>query len=395
MPSTNFRDYRWLIDSLIDAGEQGLSLNQLNQQYQLDWQSENQERKKNGLPGLKQTLKRKFNPIKHNTFSNWRAQIYKLFGIIVDTPKYDNYYVITNPHLWDSPSSLKDLVQILVDEELRGYNPKPPTNIRRGRRAKVQTQTFGIVTGFLNKDDFFKYGTPQFGYDEIDIPEMVDIIRFTMVIGEALVIHYSKTRNGSPKSSRKTSYVFEPQEIKQINGRWYVGGNIYPYGHRNLATKTTYDVEQIRLSDIEDVMSPPRYEITEEFDMYSILPTDWKEQFDPNKVVSMETRVAWNIFEKQPFCQAQEKIVGGKEGLSDKYKIYVLPNEDFLLQYFSYGDEVSVFMPRNKVSETGLEISKEQVAWLQQTKNKIMPFNEKELIVKSFSENDKEEEKKL
>lgn len=376
MASTNFRDYRWLIDTLVDAGEKGLSLKELNRQYQLDWKSENEERKRKNLPELKQTLKRKFNPIKHNTFSNWRVQIYKLFGFIVDTPKYDNYYVIMNPHLWESPSSLKDVVQILVEEELRGYDNKIPTNIKRGRRRKVQTQTLSMVTGLMTGDNFFQYGTPQLGYDEIDIPSMVDIIRFAMVIGEALVIHYGKTRNGSPKSSRKVPYVFEPQELKLIHGRWYVGGNIYPYGHRNLTAQTIYDVEQIRLFDLEDPMSPPRYQINEEFDMYSILPLDWEKQFDPNKVVTMEIRVAWKIFEQQPFCQAQEKIAGGKAGISDKYKIYVLPNEDFLLQYFSYGDEVSVFMPRNKVSKTGLEISKEQLAWLQHTKKIIMPFNE-------------------
>lgn len=379
MASTNFKNYMWLIDTLIGAGEQGLTLRQINDQYQLDIKEENLDRLRNGLPPVKERFTRHFEPISGKTFINWRAQIFRLFGIEINTPVYDNRYVVMNPEIWEKMQTLKEIVKILTEEEERGYKYTPLPYKKRGRKSKSTSMLTNLMCGLGEVE----YDVSQFDFNNQSIPEMVDVVRFSMAIGESLIINYGKTRNQRGKILERHPYIFEPQQLKKINERWYVGGFIYPYGRRDLCTKTIYDAEQIRLYDNtgEDFVAP-RYELSEEFDIYSIIPKNWEQTFDATKVVAMYLRVAWNIFEKHPFCQAQEKIKGGKAGLSDKYKIFTLPNADFLLQYFAYGDEVTVFTPRNKDVETGLEISKEQVAWLQHAKNEILPFNEKRIIVK-------------
>ena len=372
MANINLRELRWLIETLIEAGEDGMNIRNLNYHYNKDRETENRERKMSGLPSIPERLKHHFEAIKHNTLHYWRSKIYVLFGIVIESPNNDGVYIIKNPEVWEEQKTLKQIVTIMIEENKRSYQAGALPKQKRGRKPKA------LLTGFMSRfsndyfDDYYEDSEEKediFGYVDQSLPEMVDMIRFSMTMGESLIIKYSKTLNGSSGALRKISFVFEPQKLKEINGRWYVGGNIYPYGKRDKVIPTTFDVEQIKLADLEDGILVPRYELNEAFDMYAVLPEGWNELFNPNKVVSMYVRAAWNIFENKPFCQSQEKLDGGTEGLSDKYKLFVLPNEDFMLQYFSYGDEVSAFSPRNEENKTELDISKDQVSWLLRAKN--------------------------
>lgn len=98
-----------------------------------------------------------------------------------------------------------------------------------------------------------------------------------------------------------------PEQLKLINGRWYVVGNIYEYGNIETSKIVIYDVGRIRLCEDED-LEMPTYTINESFDIYNLLPSDWTEHFNPDKVVSLYLNTTDRFLEDTPFCSIQEIV---------------------------------------------------------------------------------------
>lgn len=346
MATTNYISYKCVIDVLENGDKRGYTLDYLNREYKLYIDELNVERRRKKMPPVQPLY-----PIKRTTFYNWRVQIWKQFGLIINTPVEDNRYVLTNPELLDENKTLRDMLEHLVQDEERGFETGTLTFSKRGRKPKQQA---GTGMGFISSGfECICYDDPQFGYQYTQEPETVEMIQFSMALGEALVIR-----------RRERNFVFEPQQLVRINDRWYVAGYSYQYGETDPKRHlTVYDVERLQLAKEEDIINP-HYRVRDGFDIYSSLPADWNEHFNPDKVVSLYLRAAGVYLDRYPFCQAQEKIEGYQSILHNLYKVYVKPDRNFFVQYMAYGNEVRVFCPYKKIKKTDLDISEQQIMYL-------------------------------
>lgn len=383
MALTNYCVYKWLIFLLEkETDEQNcMTLEKISEHYRKDWndiykKEDGKTGRLNLGPQEKETKKKDSKGewhrvyIESNTFLNWRYAIYKEFGLLIQQPivkgVVQNRYYLSNPELLDGNSTLREMIEHLVNDEQRGFEAKTLLTVSpRGRKPKAAGVggTMGFVMAGTNDcpEDVI-----QFGYQEE--PEMVDFIRFLMTIGEALVINYGKL--GSIEKLDR--YVLEPQQLKCINGRWYVIGNLYEHGNPGSSRVSIYDVERIQICEDEDVVNP-RYTVVEGYDVYTsdLFPADWTEYFDPDKVVSMYLGTLGDVIEKHPFCQTQMKV----DSLFGRlYKVYLKPDKDFFIQYMAYGIELVAYNPyeEQQIERTPIDLSDDQIGYLRKLKREMM-----------------------
>ena len=392
MALTNYRAYKWLIELLDECPDEryGMTLEQIDKAYVADYRkiynsSIPSSKTRTGITSKKKVFLKDHNEsvtLTYHTLINWRNAIWKEFGLIiwhpvikkkvnkeingikeeVEVEVVPNSYVLVNKELLNETKTLRETLEHLAEDEQRGYMAKSPFNVtNRGRKPKKPKDTETETMGFISLNDGQEYPDWQLGYKEE--PELVDIIRFSMSIGEALVI-----RNG------KKNVVLESQELKPINGRWYVIGNQYEYGDddKESSQLVVYEVEDIQLSEDEDV-SGPDYKVVKDFNSTHLMPWDWNKHFLPENVVSMYIRVRSSIFEIKPFCDTQVKVGEEKIGnLTDYiYKIYVKPNKDFLLPYLAYDDtRVKVCEAPDDTVKSDTDISEEQIKYLRSIKRR-------------------------
>lgn len=402
MALTKFREYKWLIELLEkETNEQNcMTLKEINQRYR--WEREEIYKKADdsksgyihyGLPERKVKLKDENGNvildengkpkvtyedpvINSKTFLNWRHAIYRQFGLLIQQPVekekigqiiYEfvkNKYYLANPELLDNDSTLRKTIERLANDEGRGNEEKSPLTVSpRGRKKKVEgvserTLTMGFFSAGVTDMDYASTN-PQFGYQ--DEPEMVDIIRFLMTIGEALVI-----------KNRGKNCVFEPQDLKCINDRWYVAGNIYEHkGDAEDTRLVIFDIDTIKICEDED-LETPLYKLVEGFDLTHLIPWDWNKHFNQENIVSLYLDVTGNKFESQPFCPTQMKVMEKGKGLIRRniYRIYVKPDRNFILQYLATGDNVIVYNPHNEIPRTPTDITDEQIEYLRKLKRR-------------------------
>ena len=366
MAKTNYRLYRWAINTLYDADKYGYplsSLQNLYRQFRRETMRELTKKKGEDVYELKGPEE-----LKRTTFYNWRVQIWVQFGLIIDTPVYDNYYVLKNKELLDEDKTLRDMIDHLVEDEERGFQTETLIFSKRGRKPKNAKQPVPEqMTGFISVGGNVDYYAPQYG--AVEEPEMVDAIRFAMTFGEALVINDRKynLRVDNIKAE-PDRYVLEPQQLKCINGRWYVIGNLYEYGNPGSSRVSVYDVERIWLCEDEDVVNP-RYTVVEGYDVYTsdLFPADWTKYFNPDKVVSMYLMFMGNVM--RPFCPAQELV----ESLSGRlYRVYLKPDKDFFIQYMAAGRELVACNPYERIERTPIDITDVQIMYLEKLKREMM-----------------------
>ena len=394
MALTNYRAYKWLIFLLADALDQkfGMTLDEINEAYHRDLVDiynnsidsrmarirEGLKHKEDNKPRNTNFDKDKYRYITYKTFLNWRAAIWKNFGIDIQHPVINgvarNSYIIENIEDLDVQKTLREMIVFLSEDEQRAYVDKNQFKSNRaGRPRKTQPDSNTSMGFFAMGNNDVDYDNPNFGYQYQEEPEMVSVIRFAMTMGEAIVIKYSKIihKIGEPNDKKDKNFVLEPQELKCINGRWYVIGQLYEYGNRDTIKTAIYDVDRISLSEDEDIVGP-RYELKEGFDLFSFISandwTEWNSRFNPDSVVSMYLRVSGNIFEETPFCPTQIKIEDGAAYFV--YQIYVKPDKDFFIQFMAYGDEVSLFHPYDKDDIPPLVISEDQYQYLNELRKK-------------------------
>lgn len=381
MALTNYAVYKWLIFLLEkEADEQNaMTLKEITQRYIWDKDKiytfdKKTGRKRTGLPervielvdaeGIKH---KEYLPpkIEAKTFNYWRYAIYKQFGLLIQQPIVKNVvknkYYLANPELLEDNLSLRAIIEHLVDDEKRGFEAQTKLTVsQRGRKKKVEgVSSPSDSMGFISVGNGYEYPDWQFGYNEE--PEMVDYIRFYMNLGESLII-----KNGTK------NMVLESQELKQINGRWYVIGNQYEYGDEDKESSqlVVYDVELLNLSDDEDVVSP-LYKVVKEFNSTHLMPWDWNEHFSPDKVVSLYIKVNGLIFENHPFCDTQMNLGNYSQNTLPQYiyKIYVKPNKDFLLPYLAHDDiRMRVCAAPDDKVKSDTDITEEQINYLRSIK---------------------------
>ena len=180
--------------------------------------------------------------------------------------------------------------------------------------------------GYLSKE-----GT---SYRTILGEENLEIIQFAMQFGETLSIKYGKMKAGV---SVDAPYSLEPYQLKEIEGRWYVIGNLYPLGHKESAEIAIYDLGRLQFADEENpnVMYEPvkGFDINEE----GVIDFALKKKLGEVRAIDITTHSEEfaKYISEHPLCPAQEKIADGK------FRIYVCLSRDLLVQFGAYGEELS------------------------------------------------------
>lgn len=343
MPKTNYRECWWLIQAVTQEWGNGSykngrgyslkDLNNLNMEINHEWAPLDPEN------SYEQKKKDSF----RRNLINRRATIYNVFGLAIlqeSTPgviagkgRGGYYYYLANPELLDKGGkSLRDLICFLADSETQ----------REKNWIKVEDMADDYFKKQALSMGFISVGGPSFGFlSKIDTSyrtvlgeDNLEIIQFAMQFGEVLTIKYGKIRNGVDINA---PYSFEPYQLKEIEGRWYVIGNLYPVGHKESAEIAVYDLARLEFADEEnpDVL----YEPVKGFDVNDKILVDFAAKRKMGQVIALKltthTIELAKYITDTPLCSAQ---VDGKDGA---FKIYIRFTNDLIVQLGAYGAELS------------------------------------------------------
>ena len=358
MPKTNYRQCWWLIQAVNGDFEEGgykegrgfslAQLNNLNMKYNHEWAplypEDSYERKK------KDSFRR--------SLINRRVTIYNEFGLAILTESTpgaykghglgDYYYYLANPELLNKKGkTLKDLIRFLAESETKRkttwVNAKEMEDDYYNKSGVASSM--GLLTaggspsyGFLSKE-----GT---SYRTILGEENLELIQFAMQFGEVLTIKYGKIKSGVDINA---PYSLEPYQLKEIEGRWYVIGNLYPLGHKEQAELAVYDLARLQFSDEEnpDIL----YEPVKGFDIKEHLLIDSSIKRMMGKelaIVDLRTHTEEfaEYLSEHPLCSAQRNYFKGQ------FRLYIRFTEDLFVQLGAYGEELllRVFLRGERIS---------------------------------------------
>lgn len=275
------------------------------------------------------------------TMMRLRAIIYNEFGLAImqeSTSGPDHhgnggyYYYLVNPELLDDAGkTLKDHIRFLAESETERANWVSLKEMNA--RFKGSSSSLGFISadgpssfGYLSKEST-SYRT-ILGEDDLEL------IQFAMQFGEVLTIKYGKMRNGVDINA---PYSFEPYQLKEIEGRWYVIGNLYPLGHKESAEIAVYDLARLEFADEEnpDVL----YEPVKGFDINEKIVIDFALIRRMGRIrtidVTAHTEEFASYLSENPLCSAQEVLSDGK------FRIFVPQTRDLIVMFGAYGAELS------------------------------------------------------
>ena len=348
MPKTNYRDCWWLIraitgefDSGSYKGGRGYSLRNLNdllpsgERVKYDWFS------------LSEPAKKERESFRHDIMRR-RAIVYNEFGLAIlsesDSGKERGkgeggyYYYLANPELLDGETkTLRSLIEFLANSETERDSWVKVGDIDEDYRDRVSS-----AMGFVSAGTPTTYGylsnsntTPRKIFGEENLP----LVQFAMKFGEVLTIKYGKIRAGIDINA---PYSFEPYQVKEIEGRWYAIGNLYPMGHKESAELAVYDLARLEFAYDEenpDVL----YEPIKNFNVYHYinrkLCVDNKHPVIQEPFISVDIKTypaIRNYLKKHPLCSAQVR-----QGLNE-FKLYIRFTHNLITQLGSFGNEISI-----------------------------------------------------
>ena len=355
MPKTNYKECWWLVQvvagdfdrgsyrngtgysmrNLIDLRQDG---GRINQEILYDYENENSRR-----------IREEF----RQSLIRWRTIIYNEFGLAIlmksdpgATPGHGEggyYYYLANPELLNGKGkTLKELIEFLAKTETERDSWVTVGKMEKHFIGGASSMGYLSVGGSSTYGYLSREGT---SYRTILGEENLEIIQFAMQFGETLTIKYGKMKAGV---NIDAPYSLEPYQLKEIEGRWYVIGNLYPLGHKESAEIAIYDLGRLQFADEEnpDIM----YESVKGFDIWEhVSPIDFALKRQMGKVIPIDLITHAEEFadylSEHPFCSAQEKL---KEGT---FRIYTCLTYDLLIQLGAYGEELTIGLPRKEEEE--------------------------------------------
>lgn len=375
MPKTNYRECWWLVQAISgDLGPgsyrngTGYSMRNLNDLRPIGKRIDLFPDKEEGY-----RIKEKF----RQDLMRWRVIIYNEFGLGIlqasDPGKFKKkgfggyYYYLANPELLEQKGkTLKDHIKYLSDNE-KHFDDRVPL-------SKIESRfKGGSSMGFITAGGTSSYGflsTEGTSYRKILGEENLEIMQFAMQFGEVLTIKYGKIRTGVDINA---PYSFEPNQLKEIEGRWYVIGNLYPMGNKELAEIAVYDLARLEFADDEnpDVLFEPvkgfdinnKETLTEIYEKNKRYFEGW--YFDRiGEVRTIEIITHTQEFAKylseHPFCSSQEEFAEGK------FRIYIRLTIDLIVMFGAYGAELSFEVkPKEDKITDGLYYNDAEIIQLQ------------------------------
>lgn len=355
MPKTNYRECWWLIQAVTQEWGNGSykngrgyslkDLNNINMEINHEWAPLDPEN------SYEQKKKDSF----RRSLINRRANIYNEFGLAIlqeSTPGViagkgwgGYYYYLANPELLDKGGkSLRDIIRFLADSETQRTEKWVKVKDMEADYFKKQALSMGFISaggpssyGYLSKEST--------SYKTVLGEDNLEVIQFAMQFGEVLTIKYGKMRNGVDINA---PYSFEPYQLKEIEGRWYVIGNLYPLGHKELAEIAVYDLARLEFADDEN--PDMLYEPVKGFDIDD--DKTWGDICQRNNrpslgvywfnhgVYTIDIMTHTEEFAKylfdHPLCSAQEELSKGQ------YRIYTTLTTDTIVMFGAYGAELSL-----------------------------------------------------
>lgn len=271
----------------------------------------------------------------------WRSIIYNEFGlaIIMDSISGSDkhggggyYYYLANPELLDEDGkTLRDHIRFLAESEKDRENWVTLTDMTSRFTGGMSSMGFISAGGPSSFGHLSKEST---SYRTILGEDNLELIQFAMQFGEVLTIKYGKVCNGVDINA---PYSLEPYQLKEIEGRWYVIGNLYPLGHKESAKIAIYDLARLQFADEEnpDVL----YEPVKGFDINEKIEYDYGIRKHRRRVIALKllthTEELANYFTRYPLCSAQVDLGTGQ------FKIYIRYTYDLIVQLGAYGAELS------------------------------------------------------
>ena len=366
MPKTNYRECWWLVQAISgDLGPgsyrngTGYSMRNLNDLRPIGKRIDLFPDKEEGY-----RIKEKF----RQDLMRWRVIIYNEFGLGIlqasDPGKFKKkgfggyYYYLANPELLEQKGkTLKDHIKYLSDNE-KHFDDRVPL-------SKIESRfKGGSSMGFITAGGTSSYGflsTEGTSYRKILGEENLEIMQFAMQFGEVLTIKYGKVRTGVDINA---PYSFEPYQLKEIEGRWFVIGNLYPLGHKELAEIAVYDLARLEFADEEnpDVLFEP----VKGFDINEKIVIEYALIRRMGRVRTIDVTTHTESFAKylseHPLCSAQESLPDGK------FRIYVPQTRDLIILFGAYGDELSFDVAQREDDWLGeTEIVKQQLNLFRKT----------------------------
>ena len=310
--------------NLVDHRPPG---SKINQKVLYDYDNENSRR-----------IKEEF----RQAIMRWRAELYNEFGLAIlsgsaaGTIKGKGeggyYYYLANPDLLkENRKTLKELIEFLAKSETNRDSWVTAGKIEK--HFKGATSSLAFISsgrqssyGYLSKEST--------SYRTVLGEENLEIIQFAMQFGEVLTIKYGKMRSGVDINA---PYSFEPYQLKEIEGRWYVIGNLYPLGHKELAEIAIYDLARLQFADEEnpDVL----YEPVKGFDINEKIVIEFALIRRMGRIrtidVTAHTEEFAGYLSENPLCSAQEVLSDGK------FRIFVPQTRDLIVMFGAYGAELS------------------------------------------------------
>ena len=284
----------------------------------------------------------------------WRVIIYNEFGLAIVHESCSGsikgkggggyYYYLANPELLDEKGkTLREHIEFLAKSETKRDSWITVGQIEKHYKGESLSMGFLSAGGASTHGYLSQEGT---AYRTILGEENLELIQFAMQFGEVLTIKYGKIRAGIDINA---PYSFEPYQVKEIEGRWYVIGNLYPLGHKELAELAIYDLARLQFADDEN--PNVLYEPIKEFDIWEhVSPINSALKKRLGKVIPVDlithTEEFADYLAKHPFCSAQETLEKGT------FRIYIRLTWDFLIQLGAYGDELTIGLPRKEGEET-------------------------------------------
>ena len=286
------------------------------------------------------------------TMMRLRAIIYNEFGLAImqeSTSGPDHhgnggyYYYLVNPELLhDAGKTLKDHIQFLAESETERGNWVSLKEMNA--RFKGSSSSMGFISaggpssfGYLSKEST--------SYRTILGEENLEIIQFAMQFGETLTIKYGKVRAGVDINA---PYTLEPYQLKDIERRWYVIGNLFPLGHKELAEIAVYDLARLEFADDEnpdmlyepvkgfDIDDDKTWEDIGQRNIRPLLGEYWfKHGVCTIDIMTHTEEFAKYLFD-HPLCSAQEELSKGQ------YRIYTTLTTDTFVMLGAYGAELSL-----------------------------------------------------
>lgn len=344
MPKTNYKECWWLVKAVAGDFDRGSFRNGTGYSMRdlVDLRMDGGKVSQEILYNYDNVRSRRIKEEFRMSLIRWRTIIYNEFGLAIlsgsdsGTVKGKGeggyYYYLANPELLDEDGkTLRDHIQFLADSEKSRddwVTVGDMAEVFKGRSSSMGFITTGgsSTHGYLSQE-----GT---SHRPILGAENLEIIQFAMQFGEVLTIKYGKVRTGVDINA---PYTLEPYQLKEIEGRWYVIGNLYPLGHKESAEIAVYDLARLEFADEEnpDVL----YEPVEGFDINEKIQVDFASKRKMGQVIALKltthTSELAEYFTDTPLCSAQVDGQGGT------FKIYIRLSNDLIVQLGAYGAELS------------------------------------------------------